>query len=329
MIELINVMKKFESKKGDFSALSDINLRLDDRMCYGIVGYSGAGKSTLVRLLNGLVKPSSGKVLIDGTDITELKPDALNAIRKTMGMVFQSDNLLSQLSVYENILLALKISNYPKEQRHSRVLEVLELVGLLDKKNQYPKELSGGQRQRVGIARAISFKPKYLLCDEITSALDPNTALEVIKILVEIKEKEAMTIIFISHQMEIVREIADEIIVMNDGRVVEIKSTSDLFTNPETEISKKLLRQEELDLFRGDNTYQLIYDARNVYESLLSTMIQTYQVRLSIMHAETLKFKNDTLGRMIIRIEGVNYQASLEYLVNHGVKVTPFSKEAQ
>lgn len=327
MIELKQVNKTFESKKGNFQALSNIDLRLDDRMCYGIVGYSGAGKSTLVRLLNGLIKPSSGQILIDGIDLTKLKPNELNTLRKQMGMVFQSDNLLSQLSVYENIKLALQISNYPKDERHERILEVLNLVGLLDKKDNYPKELSGGQRQRVGIARAISFKPKYLLCDEITSALDPNTALEVVKLLNEIKEKESMTIVFISHQMEIVREIADQIVVMENGRIVEQKSTVNLFINPQKEISKKLLRQEELDFFRGDDVYQLIYDAKNVYESLLSTMIQTYQVRLSILHAETLKLKGHILGRMIIRIEGKNDQESLDYLRNHGVKITEFNKE--
>lgn len=327
MIELININKTFESKKGDFSALSNINLRLNDRMCYAIVGYSGAGKSTLVRLLNGLIKPSSGKILIDDTDLTKLKPNELNDLRKTIGMVFQSDNLLSQLTVYENIKIALEISNYPKKERHERILEVLKLVGLLDKKESYPKELSGGQRQRVGIARAISFKPKYLLCDEITSALDPNTALEVVKLLNKIKEKEEMTIVFISHQMEIVREIADEIVVMEDGNIVEQKTTVDLFINPEKEISKKLLRQEELDNFRDTNVYELIYDAKNVYESLLSTMIQTYKVTLSILHAETLKLKNHTLGRMIIRIKEDNDASSLAYLRNHGVKVTEFKKE--
>lgn len=327
MIELIGINKSYETKNHTFDVLKNINLKLDERMCHGIVGYSGAGKSTLVRLINGLIKPSSGKILIDQVDLFNQDKKTINALRHQIGFVFQSHNLLSQLTVYDNVLLSLKISKYPKKLRHSRVMEVLDRVGLQTKAFSYPKTLSGGQQQRVGIARAIATKPKYLLCDEITSALDVTTALEVVKVLNDIQAQEQITIVFISHQMDIILAIADQVIVMKDGQIEEIQETKRLFIDPLSETSKMLLKQGQLDDFRADHTYQLMYDSNCVYEMVLSTMIKRYMVDLSIFYAQTISIKKEIIGIMIIKLKGAFLADALSFLESHQIRVIPFNKE--
>ncbi|HPG43210.1 MAG TPA: ATP-binding cassette domain-containing protein, partial [Acholeplasmataceae bacterium] len=232
MIELKDIQHIYHQKHTSFQVLKDVNLTIHDQEIIGIVGYSGAGKSTLIRLMNGLIKPTSGHVIVDGVTINDLNRQELNRMRQSMGMIFQHFHLVFSMTVYQNIMLALNIGNYPKEQSEKRVHELLELVGLKDKAKRYPVELSGGERQRVGIARALANHPKYLLCDEATSALDQKTAHDIVLLLKDIQEKTGITIIFISHQIDVIKDLCDRIIVMNQGVIIEDQRAKELFTKP-------------------------------------------------------------------------------------------------
>lgn len=238
MIELINVKKIYPN---GFCALKDINLKINENEIMGIIGYSGAGKSTLVRLINRLEEPSGGKILIDGENILELDKTALCKRRRKIGMIFQHFNLLSAKNVYENIAFALKIAHWDKEKIPHRVQELLELVGLSDKAKSYPSQLSGGQKQRVAIARALANEPKILLCDEATSALDTKTTRSILELLKQIQEKMSLTIVLITHQIEVVSQIADKVCVMSGGEIVEVGNKEQVFLHPKHQVTQEIL----------------------------------------------------------------------------------------
>lgn len=238
MIELINVKKIYPN---GFCALKDINLKIHENEIMGIIGYSGAGKSTLVRLINRLEEPSGGKILIDGENILELDKTALRKRRRKIGMIFQHFNLLSAKNVYENIAFALKIAHWDKEKIPHRVQELLELVGLSDKAKSYPSQLSGGQKQRVAIARALANEPKILLCDEATSALDTKTTRSILELLKQIQEKMSLTIVLITHQIEVVSQIADKVCVMSGGEIVEVGNKEQVFLYPKHQVTQEIL----------------------------------------------------------------------------------------
>lgn len=238
MIELINVKKIYPN---GFCALKDINLKINENEIMGIIGYSGAGKSTLVRLINRLEEPSGGKILIDGENILELDKTALRKRRRKIGMIFQHFNLLSAKNVYENIAFALKIAHWDKEKIPHRVQELLELVGLSDKAKSYPSQLSGGQKQRVAIARALANEPKILLCDEATSALDTKTTRSILELLKQIQEKMSLTIVLITHQIEVVSQIADKVCVMSGGEIVEVGNKEQVFLHPKHQVTQEIL----------------------------------------------------------------------------------------
>lgn len=237
------VSKSFPAGRasGEVVALDGIDLAAPRGSITAIIGRSGAGKSTLIRLVNGLEKPSSGKVLVDGTDIAPLGEKALRDTRRQIGMIFQHFNLLSSRTVFDNVALPLEISGVARKEIEARVTPLLDLVGLADKRYRYPSELSGGQKQRVGIARALAMQPKLLLSDEATSALDPETTLSVLELLRRINQELGLTIILITHEMEVVKSIADHVAVIEQGRIVESGTTFDVFTRPEHETTKALL----------------------------------------------------------------------------------------
>ncbi len=243
IVRFESVSKSFPAGRasGEVIALDDIDLAAPRGSITAIIGRSGAGKSTLIRLVNGLEKPSSGKVLVDGTDVAPLGEKALRETRRQIGMIFQHFNLLSSRTVYDNVALPLEISGVAAREIEARVTPLLDLVGLADKRNRYPSELSGGQKQRVGIARALAMQPKLLLSDEATSALDPETTLSVLALLRRINQELGLTIILITHEMEVVRSIADHVAVIEQGRIVESGTTFDVFTRPEHETTKALL----------------------------------------------------------------------------------------
>lgn len=243
-IEFKNLSKTFPSrKKGaeNVVALSDINLTVEPGEIIGIIGYSGAGKSTLVRMINGLDTPTNGEVLLDGTNIVGMKEKELRAVRRNIGMIFQQFNLMNSRTAAGNIDYPLKLAGIPKDERDERVAELLDFVGLSDRGNNYPEQLSGGQKQRVGIARALASNPALLLADEATSALDPETTHEVLHLLRKVNQDLGITIVVITHEMEVVRAIADKVAVMENGKIMEYGTTYEVFSNPKTVVAQKFV----------------------------------------------------------------------------------------
>ncbi|MGJ7518107.1 methionine ABC transporter ATP-binding protein [Pseudomonas baetica] len=240
-VRFINLGKTYDGQQGPVAALHGIDLAIQRGEVFGIIGRSGAGKSSLIRTINRLEQPSSGRVLIDQVDIGEFDEDRLVALRRRIGMIFQHFNLMSAKTVWQNVELPLKVAGVPKEKRDQKVRELLELVGLEAKHKAYPSQLSGGQKQRVGIARALVHDPAILLCDEATSALDPETTQSILGLLREINRRLGLTIILITHEMAVIREICDRVVVLERGRVVEKGPVWEVFGNPQHEVSKTLL----------------------------------------------------------------------------------------
>lgn len=241
MITVKNLSKSFNTPNGKVNVLNDISFNVKDGDIFGVVGFSGAGKSTLIRCINGLEKVDSGDVIVGDSNITKLDRKALNKARKKIGMIFQQFNLLDSRTVYENIAFPLEISGYKKEEIKERVEEILELVELTHKRNSYPVQLSGGQKQRVGIARALANKPDVLLSDEATSALDPQTTYSILELLKNINKKLDITIILITHELDVLRYATKNMIVLEDGQIVERGETNKLFTNPKSDTLRKFI----------------------------------------------------------------------------------------
>ncbi|MDT3313006.1 ATP-binding cassette domain-containing protein [Pseudomonas sp. rhizo66] len=240
-VRFIGLGKTYNGRQGPVAALQGIDLAIQRGEVFGIIGRSGAGKSSLIRTINRLEQPTSGRVLIDQVDIGEFDEDRLVALRRRIGMIFQHFNLMSAKTVWQNVELPLKVAGVPKEQREKKVRELLDLVGLQEKHKAYPAQLSGGQKQRVGIARALVHDPDILLCDEATSALDPETTQSILGLLREINQRLGLTIVLITHEMAVIREICDRVVVLEHGRVVEQGPVWEVFGNPQHEVSQTLL----------------------------------------------------------------------------------------
>ena len=244
IVSLQQISKEFPAQGRSGSvvrAVSDVSLDVEEGSVVGIVGYSGAGKSTLVRLINGLERPTGGRILIKGKDITGLAEHELRSVRSGIGMIFQQFNLLKSRTVYGNVAYPLKVAGWPKDKIRARVEELLEFVGISDKADRYPRRLSGGQQQRVGIARALANKPDILLADEATSALDPETTREVLQLLRRVNQELGTTIIVITHEMHVVRELCDVVVMMENGRVVEAGPTYSVFVDPQAEATRRFV----------------------------------------------------------------------------------------
>lgn len=245
MIKVTNLSKTFNTPSGKVEVLKNIDLSINKGDIFGIIGFSGAGKSTLIRCLNGLEKVDSGSVVICEDEITSLKGNDLRNARKKIGMIFQQFNLFDSRTVYENVAFPLEISGYKKEKIKERVYEILELVELSQKKDAYPLQLSGGQKQRVGIARALANEPNVLLCDEATSALDPQTTYSILELLKNINQKLNITIVIITHELEVLRYCTNNMVVLEDGNIVENGNTESLFSNPKSDTLKKFINITE------------------------------------------------------------------------------------
>lgn len=321
MIELKNVTVNFKKKKEVVKAVDNVSLKISQGDIFGIVGGSGAGKSTLLRTINGLQKPTSGEVIIDGQDITNLSRKELREVRKNIGIIFQHFNLITRKTVGENIEFALKIQKVPESQRGAKVKELLALVGLEDKENVYPRELSGGQKQRVGIARAIASNPKILLCDEATSALDVQTAKEIVEILKDINKKFGITIVFITHQLEVAKELFKNIAVIDSGKIVENNSSYEIFANPTNDLTKKLVNKK-IDIPKevvnniGGNIVTLIYKGEDSLEPIISTINERYKVSTNILHGNIEYIQDKPIGILVISINGNDHDVSsaIDYL---------------
>ena len=244
MIQIEHLNKTYVSRQGEtHTGLTDINLTIDDGSVFGIIGQSGAGKSTLVRCLNLLERPTSGSIIINGRDITSLSEKELREFRSSVSMVFQNFSLLQQRTVLRNVMFPLELRHADKKEAEKRARELLELVGLADKCDKYPSRLSGGQQQRVAIARALVNNPSIMLCDEATSALDSMTTHSILKLLKDINEKMGVTIVLITHSLAVAELICDNVVVIDEGKIVEEGKTEDIFANPQSDVARKLLEK--------------------------------------------------------------------------------------
>lgn len=247
LISLENVSKVYRNKGAETIALQNIDLTIEAGEIFGVIGLSGAGKSTLIRTINYLEKPTTGDVKIEGKSLSALSVQQLRSLRKNIGMIFQHFHLLETKTVYQNVAIPLVLNKEKRSFIEERVYELLSFVGLGDKASHYPKELSGGQKQRVGIARALATNPSILLCDEATSALDPETTRSILQLLKKINKTYGITILMITHEMEIVQHICDRVAVMHEGKIVEINSVRELFTNPQHELTKRLMDKNHVE----------------------------------------------------------------------------------
>lgn len=249
MIELVNVSKTYPN---GVTAIENVNLKINDGEIFGIIGLSGAGKSTLVRCINALEKPSTGQVLIDNEDLGKLNDKDLNHMRMRIGMIFQNYALLEQRTVFNNVRFPLELNRTNKIEADKKVKALLELVGLSDKASAYPSQLSGGQKQRVAIARALANTPKYLLCDEVTSALDPKTTDSILELLLDINKQLGITIIIISHDMHVIYSICQKVAILDNSHIVELGSVEKVFKSPQSEIARRLLRFRKLEVSNNE-----------------------------------------------------------------------------
>ncbi len=314
MIELKHITKVFHLQKGDIIACDDINLKIDDGVIFGVIGYSGAGKSTLVRIINQLEKQTQGEVIIDGEDISKLSHDELRQKRMKIGMIFQHFNLLWSRTVQKNIELPLEIAGIPKEERIKKAKELIQLVGLEGRENAYPSELSGGQKQRVGIARALANDPSILLCDEATSALDPDTTEQILELLKKINKQLGITIVMITHQMEVVQKICHHIAVMSEGRIVEEGNVKDIFGAPKHQVTRRFVRDisSKVDDDKLNEDLKKIYPEgmllRLTFEEdiartpVVSEVIKQTNISISIVSGNLTNTINSSFGVLIINI---------------------------
>lgn len=320
MIELKHITKIFHTQKGDISACQDVNLTIQDGEIFGVIGYSGAGKSTLVRIINQLEKQTSGEVIIDGEDISQLSGERLRKKRTKIGMIFQHFNLLWSRTVQKNIELSLEIAGVDKQTRQQKAKQLIELVGLTGRENAYPSELSGGQKQRVGIARALANDPHILLCDEATSALDPDTTEQILDLLIQINRQLGITIVMITHQMEVVQKICHRIAVMSEGKVVEEASVKDIFEHPHHEMTKRFVRDLSSKIDDGklnDNLKQIYPDGillRLTFDEeisrlpIVSKVMKEIDLDLSIVSGNLTNTIDSSFGVLIVNVLGGDKQ---------------------
>ncbi len=338
MIKFSKVEKTYASPAGPVPALKGIDLEIAKGEIFGIIGLSGAGKSTLVRCINMLERPTGGKVIVDGKDMTALSDSELREARKDIGMIFQHFNLLSSATVYENIAFPLKLSGKSDSEIKAKVEPLLKLVGLEAKAGQYPSQLSGGQKQRVGIARALASEPKVLLCDEATSALDPQTTKAILELIRDINKKLQLTVVVITHEMQVIKDICDKVAVIDKGVIAEQGTVLEVFTNPQQSITKEfisvLLSNDLPAAFRGgkispesaEDAYllmRLTFIGESADDPVIADMIRKFpEVETTLLFGNLDHIKSTPFGRMIIGLRGENsqVQAALDYLKSRDLK---------
>lgn len=309
MIQIENLSKTFDGAGVKVAALNDINLTISDGDIYGIIGMSGAGKSTLVRCINLLERPTTGKILIDGVDITSLSPAELRKARRSITMIFQGFNLLMQKNCLKNVCFPMELAGVPKHEAVKRAYELLEMVGLPDKAKAYPAQLSGGQQQRVAIARALATEPKVLLCDEATSALDPNTTHSILGLIREINKRLGITVIVITHQMSVVEEICSHVAILDNGEVVENGAVGTVFASPKSAAARRLVFPNGADDSVSNPLHEqrmrIVFNgAAAASEPWIAKMAQEKNVLVNIVSASTRMIDDKTYGSMLIGVPG-------------------------
>lgn len=338
MIILQDVKKSYFSKNNTVHALKKVNLHIRRGEIFGIIGYSGAGKSTLIRCINLLERPTSGKVFVNGIELTSLSEKELRKSREKIGMIFQHFNLMNSRNVFKNVAYPLRGKGLSKDEIRDRVFSLLELVGLKDKAYSYPSQLSGGQKQRVAIARALANDPEVLLCDEATSALDPQTTQSILRLLKDINEKLNLTIVLISHQMEVVKEICDRIAVMENGEIVEEGNIVDIFSNPKANITREfiasamhydkiyeILERDPFirDLSKDDVVAKISFVGQNTGQAFISKISIEYRIHASILFGNVESIQGVPVGNLIVHFTGEKekIQRAIKYLEDSGIKV--------
>lgn len=330
MLEIQNLTKVYKTKKGTVTGVDNVSLTIDKGEVFGIVGYSGAGKSSLLRCINLLERPTSGSIIVNGQDLTKLKGEQLRKARLKIGMIFQHFYLISQKTVGENIEFALKAAATPPKQIKARVKELLEMVGLSEKIDVYPAQLSGGQKQRVGIARALANNPSILLCDEATSALDPKTTVSILRLLKKINRELNITIILITHEMDVVKEICDRMVIMQDGRVIEEGEVYDVFANPVEPLTQEFISSVvsfELPptILKGvtGEIVKVLFKGDVAGEGVISDMIQNFEVRGNFLHGTIEYIQEKPLGIFLMELQGQpdNVGRAISYMEGRGAFV--------
>ena len=338
MIEINNLSKVYNSNGQHVEALKDINLTINKGDIYGIIGLSGAGKSSLVRCINLLETPTTGEILINDLlekdkyiDITKISKKDLREARKKIGMIFQHFNLLMNSTVYENIAFPLKLSKKSKDEIDKKVNELLEVVGLSDKKNVYPAQLSGGQKQRVGIARALANNPEIILCDEATSALDPTTTESILSLIKDINKKYNITVVVITHEMDVIKKLCNKVAVLEKGIIVEQGNVIDIFSNPKTKTSREFLKDMVLDapldvkenLKNNEKLLRLFFRGNQTNEPIVSRLSRTFNLDVSIIAGNIETIQEVQLGNLIIKVSGDSEKISnaIKYLDEIQLKV--------
>ena len=338
MIQLEHISKSFVTASGTVHAVQDVNLQIGEGEIFGIIGFSGAGKSTLVRCINLLERPTEGRVIVDGEDLTAMDLKKLREVRTKIGMIFQHFNLMRSRTVFQNIAFPLKKSGLSKAEKEKKIESLLELVGLSDKKDAYPSQLSGGQKQRVAIARALANDPKVLLCDEATSALDPQTTQSILKLLKQVNETLGITIVLITHEMAVVKDICDRVAIMEQGRVVEEGDTVSVFSHPKEAMTKDFIDTASnlgkihdliaeghslTEIQPGEQMVLLTYSGSNAGQPLISALAEKFSVSANIIYGNIDYLKGKPLGKLVVTLSGEKeaMEQAIDYIRSLGVEM--------
>ncbi|SDG36101.1 methionine ABC transporter ATP-binding protein [Desulfosporosinus hippei] len=340
MIQIKQLVKKYSSPQGQVMALDDVSLNILPGTIYGIIGLSGAGKSTLVRCLNLLEKPSSGQIIVAGQELTALSSKELRKARQNIGMIFQHFYLLQSRTVSENIAFPLEIAGVPKTEISMRVKELLNLVGLEEKATAYPGQLSGGQKQRVGIARALATKPQVLLCDEATSALDPQTTLSILNLLRDINQKLGLTIVMITHEMKVVKEICTHVAVIHAAHIVENGPVESVFIKPQSDIARQFVSTvfpndlpadllKELATHRDSEIVRIQFLGTRASDPIITDLLRTCEVRANILYGSIDHLRSTLFGTLTLELQGSPEQLkeAQHYLTSRDLKVEVIKRE--
>lgn len=326
MITFEGLEKEYRTKDKTFKALNGINLTIEKGEIFGVIGFSGAGKSTLIRCVNFLEKPTGGRVLVDGQDLLTLTPANIRKVKRNIGMVFQHFNLLQSKTVFANIAMPLVLEGAPKKQIKQRVEELLKFVGLSDKAGAYPEQLSGGQKQRVGIARALATQPSILLCDEATSALDPQTTGSILKLLKKINAEYKITILMITHEMSVIRDVCDKVAVIEGGEIIESGTVFDIFSNPQTKTAQNFVHsvlndsvpESVRNLVQEHNPngklFKINFVGASSGQPLLSKIAKKFDVDINVLFGNITELQGVPFGHLIVELRGQENEIKRAYL---------------
>lgn len=334
MIEFQNLKKVYNSGGQQVAALNGIDLTINKGEIFGVIGFSGAGKSSLIRCVNWLEQPTSGRVIVDGYDLTALSAKEIREVKRNIGMVFQHFNLLNSKTVFANVAMPLILAKVPKEEIKKRVGELLEFVGLSDKANNYPDQLSGGQKQRIGIARALATQPSILLCDEATSALDPQTTSSILDLLKKINREYNITILIITHEMAVIREICDRVAVIEAGKIIEEGTVFDVFSSPKTETARNFVSsvmndqipdsiKEIVEKNAGlQKIFRINFIGNSAGQPLLSQLAKKFDIHINVLFGNITELQGTPFGNLIVEFQGAESEINRALMYISQEKVT-------